>query len=98
MKNKEKYIKNKVRKNRLIKIFMIICLFIAAGCFLCLSPMFNIQLTYRVKVDEQFLNLLESDYIYVEVYYLRDNVQSILGKGKIPLVDLVNAEKNNKTS
>ena len=62
------------------------------------TPMFNIQLTYRVKVDEQFLNLLESDYIYVEVYYLRDNVQSILGKGKIPLVDLVNAEKNNKTN
>ena len=62
------------------------------------TPMYNLQLTFRVNVDEHLLNYLESDYINIEVYYLRDNVQSILGKGKIPLVELINIESNNKTN
>jgi protein fantom len=62
------------------------------------NPMYNFQLTFRVNVDEHLLNYLESDYIYIEIYYLRDNQQAILGKGKIPLIDLINAERENKTN
>ena len=62
------------------------------------TPMFNLQLTFRVNVDEHFLNYLESDYMSVEVYYLKDNIQAILGIGKIPLVDLVTVENSTKTN
>ena len=62
------------------------------------TPMFNLQLTFRVNVDEHFLNYLESDYMNVEVYYLKDNIQAILGVGKIPLVDLVTIENSTKTN
>ena len=62
------------------------------------NPMFNFQLSFRVNVDEHLLNYLESDYIYIEIYYLRDNQQAILGKGKISLLDLINAETDNRTN
>lgn len=35
--------KKKKIKTKIFKIFMVILLFVGAGCFLCLSPMFNIQ-------------------------------------------------------
>ena len=62
------------------------------------APMFNFQLTFRVNEDEHLINYLESDYIYIEVYYLRDNVESIFGKGKISLKELIDAETINKTN
>ena len=58
------------------------------------NPMFNFQLTFKVNVDEHLLNYLESNYINIELYFLRDNVQSIFGKGKISLKELINIEKN----
>lgn len=35
--------KKRKTKARIIKVFVIICLLVGAGCFLCLSPMFNVQ-------------------------------------------------------
>lgn len=35
--------KKKKMKARIIKVFVFICLLVGAGCFLCLSPMFNVQ-------------------------------------------------------
>ncbi len=62
------------------------------------DPMFNLQITYRVNIDENLLNYLESEYIYIEIYYLRDNEQVILAKGKIPLIDLINIKSDNTNS
>ena len=62
------------------------------------TPMFNFQLTFRVDVNENFINYLESEYIYIDIYSLRDNVQSIFGKGKIELKELIDIENSNKSS
>ena len=59
------------------------------------NPMFNFQITFRVNVDENLLNYLESDNIYIEIYYIRDNEQIILAKGKIPLIDLLTINNEN---
>ena len=62
------------------------------------SPMFNFQLTFRVDINENLINYLESEFIYIDIYSLRDNVQSIFGKGKISLKELIDVEKFPQSS
>ena len=62
------------------------------------NPMFNFQITFRVNIDENLLNYLESDNINIEIYYIRDNEQIIIAKGKIPLIDLLNVNIENNNS
>ena len=49
------------------------------------TPQFNFQITFKVDMNEKFITYLESEYIYIDIYSLRDNVQNIFGKGKIKL-------------
>lgn len=35
--------KRRLAWDRIVKLFLVICLFVGAGAFLCLSPMFNVQ-------------------------------------------------------
>ena len=58
------------------------------------NPMFNFQILFKVDVNEGFLNYLKNDYMLVEVYSIRDNVQIILGEGKISLNELLNNNPN----
>ena len=53
------------------------------------NPMFNFQILFKVDVNEGLLNYLKNEYMTIEVYSLRDNVQIILGEGKISLNDLL---------
>ena len=56
------------------------------------TPLFNFQLTFKVDVNENLINYLESEFIYLDIYSLRDNVQTIFGKGKISLKELIEVE------
>ena len=58
------------------------------------NPMFNFQILFKVDVNEAFLNYLKNEYMTIEVYSLRDNVQIILGEGKISLNELLNNNPN----
>ena len=58
------------------------------------NQMFNFQILFKVDVNEGFLNYLKNDYMLVEVYSIRDNVQIILGEGKISLNELLNNNPN----
>lgn len=62
------------------------------------KPVYNLQMSFRVTVDENFIHYLESENISVDVYYIKDNVQAILGKAKISLFDILESENptNNK--
>ena len=62
------------------------------------TPMFNFQLTFKVDVNENLMNYLESEFINIEIYSLRDNVQTIFGKGKISLKELIEIEKSPQSS
>ena len=62
------------------------------------TPLFNFQISFKIDVDENFINYLESDYIYIDIYSLRDNVQSIFGKGKIKLKELIEVENSPEYS
>ena len=53
------------------------------------NPMFNFQILFKVDVNEGLLNYLKNEYMTIEVYSLRDNVQVILGEGKISLNELL---------
>lgn len=55
-------------------------------------PIYNFQLSFKVVVDEHLIHYLESDFIMLDIYYIKDNVQALLGKGKIPLQELINVE------
>ena len=55
-------------------------------------PVYNIQISFNVLIDDNFLNYLECDYIVVDIYYVQDNVQTIFGKGKIPLSQILEQE------
>ncbi len=57
-------------------------------------PNYNLQLTFKVIADEYFINFLEGDYIIVELYTMKDNIQKIIANGKIELVQLIKAENN----
>ena len=62
------------------------------------TPLFNFQLTFKVDVNENLINYLESEYIYVDIYSLRDNVQTIFGKGKIRLKELIEVENSPEST
>ena len=62
------------------------------------TPSFNFQLTFKVDVNENLINYLESEYIYIDIYSLRDNIQTIFGKGKINLKELIEVEINPESS
>ena len=53
------------------------------------NPMFNFQILFKVDVNEGFLSYLKNERMTVEVYSLRDNVQILLGEGKISLNELL---------
>ena len=58
------------------------------------KPMFNFQILFKVDVNEGLLNYLKNDYMTIEVYSLRDEVQIILGEGKIGLNELLEYNPN----
>jgi protein fantom len=58
------------------------------------TPMFNFQLTFKVDINENLINYLDSENIYIDVYSLRDNIQTIFGKGKIRLKELIEIERS----
>ncbi|MCQ2818052.1 MAG: hypothetical protein MJ252_12370, partial [archaeon] len=60
-------------------------------------PSYNLQLSFRVNVDEHFINLLESDCIKIEIYFVKDNQQGLFAEGKIPLVELINLENDTSS-
>ena len=62
------------------------------------TPQFNFQITFKVDMNEKFVTYLESEFIYIDIYSLRDNVQTIFGKGKISLKELIDIEKSSQTS
>ena len=62
------------------------------------TPQFNFQITFKIDMNEKFITYLESEYIYLDIYSLRDNVQSIFGKGKISLKELIEVEKSSQSS
>ena len=62
------------------------------------TPMFNFQLTFKVDINENLINYLDSEYIYIDVYSLRDNIQTIFGKGKINLKELIEIENSYQSS
>ena len=62
------------------------------------TPAFNFQLTFKVDVNENLINYLESEYIYIDIYSLRDNVQTIFGRGKIKLKELIEVEISSQSS
>ena len=62
------------------------------------TPMFNFQLTFKVDVNENLINYLDSEFINIDIYSLRDNVQNIFGKGKISLKELIEVENSPQSS
>jgi protein fantom len=58
------------------------------------NPMFNFQILFKVDVNEGLLSYLKNEYMTIQVYSLRDEVQIILGEGKIGLNDLLNYNPN----
>ena len=62
------------------------------------TPQFNFQISFKVDMTEKLITYLESEYIYIDIYSLRDNVQSIFGKGKISLKELVEVEKSSQST
>ena len=60
-------------------------------------PNYNLQLTFKVIVDEYFINFIQDEYIIIELYSIQDNIQKIIANGKIELYQLIKAEKNHKT-
>ena len=58
---------------------------------------YNLQLTFRVNVDEDFIHYLNENYIIIQLYIIQNNIQTIIATGKISLHQLLNAEKNPKT-
>ena len=58
------------------------------------NPMFNFQILYKVDVNEGLLNYLKNEQMIIEVYSVRDNVQIILGEGKINLSELLTNNPN----
>lgn len=61
-----------------------------------IKPIYNLQMSFKVIVDENFIHYLESENISIDIYYMKDNTQSILGKAKISLYDILENENPNK--
>ena len=61
------------------------------------KPNYNFQLSYNVTVDDNFLMYLQDDSILIELYYLKNNTQTIFANGKINLNQLIQIESDPKT-
>lgn len=62
--------RRKVR-NRFVKIFLIIVLLVGAGCFLCLSPMFNVQeiiVQENTKIASDTISSLSGIQLYKNIF------------------------------
>lgn len=57
-----------------------------------IKPVYNLQISFKITVDENFVHYLESENISIDIYYIKDNIQSILGKAKISLYDILESE------
>ena len=60
-------------------------------------PNYNFQLSFKVNEDENFISYLQDEYIIIELYYLKDNTQTIFANGKIKLSQLIQIETDPKT-
>ena len=61
------------------------------------KPNYNFQLSFQVTVDEDFILFLQDDFIRIELYYLKNNTQTIFAEGKIHLRQLIQIENDLKT-
>ena len=61
------------------------------------NPNYNLQLSFKVVVDENFIIFLQDDYIIIELYYLKNNTQTIFANGKINLNQLIQIENDPRT-
>lgn len=61
------------------------------------KPNYNLQISFKVNVDENFINYLQDDFIVVELYYLNNNTQTIFANGKINLNQLIQIESDPRT-
>jgi protein fantom len=60
-------------------------------------PNYNFQLSFKVIDDENFISYLQDEYIIIELYYLKNNTQTIFANGKIKLSQLIQIESDLKT-
>ena len=60
-------------------------------------PNYNFQLSFKVIEDENFISYLQDEYIIIELYYLKNNTQTIFANGKIKLSQLIQIESDLKT-
>ena len=61
------------------------------------NPNYNFQLSFKVVVDENFIIFLQDDCIIIELYYLKNNTQTIFANGKINLNQLIQIENDPRT-
>ena len=61
------------------------------------KPNYDFQLSFNVSVDENFIIFLEDDFILIELYYLKNNTQTIFATGKIMLNQLIQIEHDPRT-
>jgi len=85
------YEKRNKFKLKIFKIFLVIAIFVGAGCFLCLSPTFNVQ---EITVEKN--NIISSDTIIslseIKLYkniFLVDKLKAIEKIEKEPYIDSV---------
>jgi len=60
-----------------------------------IKPIYNLQMSFKVTIDENFIHYLESENILIDVYYIKDNIQTIFGKAKISLFGILESENPN---
>ena len=61
------------------------------------KPNYDFQLSFKVSVDENFIIYLQDDFILIELYYLKNNTQTIFASGKIMLNQLIQIEQDPRT-
>ena len=60
-------------------------------------PNYNFQISFKVIEDENFILYLQDEYIIIELYYLKNNTQTIFANGQIKLSQLIQIESDLKT-
>ena len=61
------------------------------------KPNYNLQLSFKVSADESFILYLKEEFIIIELYYLKNNTQTIFASGKINLSQLIQIESDPQT-
>jgi hypothetical protein len=56
------------------------------------KPIYNFQLSFKIKEDEHLIYYFESDFITIDIYYIKDNIQALLARGKISLRQVIELE------